>query len=193
MLDLTKLNDGDIVIVTEDLINPNPDRRTKRNWALATTIPKGLKLRVRIKTLHYFAYGDELLDKLREKLGEDITKDTPWRYELEPLGGGYGTGLSYDREGKIKGIGTDLEQKTDKLAMALLEVLAPLDDLALGDLLRQKGMIGKHQSNQCGELLAILLDHGKVDISDVRMAITVLDGIDYDNGDWERFEKKHSL
>jgi hypothetical protein len=116
-----------------------------------------------------------------------------WRYALEPLNGGR-DGLGYDYKGEVKGIGTDSERKTDKLALALLKVAKPLgDDLPLGDLLRQKGVIGKYTNNRCDSLLAVLLDHGKLTMADVKMAISIEDSIDYDNGDWEAFTKKHAL
>ena len=106
--------------------------------------------------------------------------------------------LSDEHDGTVRGIGTDLESKTDQLAAALLMVLEPLGDkMALGDLLRQKEMLGRHISNQCDRLLAVLLDNGKLDLADVRMAIAIYDGIDCgldgDNGDWDKFRSKHAL
>ena len=34
--------------------------------------------------------------------------------------------------------------------------------------------------------------HGKIDLSDVRMVITVFESLDYDNGDWDEFCAKHA-
>lgn len=189
MLDLTKLNDGDIVVVTEDVTNPKPDRRTKHNWTLAETVPKGTKLRVRVKTIDYFALGDDFVAKMRKKLDDDtINGDTPWVYELVPLSTPYGDGLAYTRDGKVDHA---RERKTDALATKILEVVEPMTDLTLGDLLRQKNMVGRSVGNQCDRLLAVLLEHGKIDIADVKMAISVYDGIN--DGEWESFKAKHGL
>ena len=194
ILDLTTLNDGDIVIVTEDITNPSPDKRTKYDWRLAETIKAGTKLKVRIKTAEFYGVEAEMMAALHEAGARMLPNgETVLRFALEPLSGGT-YDLAYGYNGEVRGLGTDMEQKTDKLAHALLEVLKPLgDDLPLGDLLRQKGIVGKHVRNRCDNLLAVLLDHGKITMADVKMAITIEDSIDYDNGDWDTFTKKHAL
>lgn len=190
MLDLTTLNDGDILVVTEEVTNPSPDRRTKHHWTLAETVPKGMKLRVRVKTIDYFALGEDFITKMRKKLDDDtINGDTPWIYELVPLDAPFADSLAYSRDGKVD---STRDRKTDALAAKLLEAVEPLTDLSLGDLLRQKDMVGRSSGNQCDRLLAVLLDHGKIDIADVRMAISVYDSITGDD-EWVAFKTKHSL
>ena len=37
------------------------------------------------------------------------------------------------------------------------------------------------------------MEAGKLDLADIRMAITIYDSFDYDNGDWDAFAKRHAL
>lgn len=187
MLDLTKLNDGDIVVIPRDITNPKPDRRQRYDWRARVTIPAGTKLRVRVMTTNNAInpLDDEVIEWMRAKGGR-VTDNggVVWGYRLEPIKGYSHQDLVFNAADQVL-LDREYVSPADKLAAAVLEVAVP-DKLAnLGDVL------GAARCLRCADaLLAVLIDQGKLNLGDVQGAI---DAYRADDEPYESFKARHGV